>query len=146
DADPGRLKRLDAVRTLRRDGAAAFAEQFVKGALGATTHAERPEVVETVKAMAAEADPRGLIGAQLAMAARTDTSDVLGGIDLPTLVVVGEEDTLTPPDHARELATRIAGARLAILPGAGHLTPLEVPEEFNAAVGSFLEPLADGSA
>lgn len=145
DNDDGRLARLDAVRTLRREGAGAYAEQFVKGALGRTSHAERPQVVEAVAAMAAASDPRGLIGAQLAMAARTDTSDVLGGIEMPTLVVVGEEDTLTPPDNARELATRIRGARLTILPGAGHLTPLEIPAEFNAAVGAFLASLSDAA-
>jgi 3-oxoadipate enol-lactonase len=81
-----------------------------------------------------------MVGAQLAMAARTDTTGVLGGIHVPTLVVVGEEDALIPPDVSREMAARIPGARLEVLPGAGHLAPLEVPDAFNRALGGFLEP------
>jgi pimeloyl-ACP methyl ester carboxylesterase len=57
-------------------------------------------------------------------------------------VVVGEEDVLTPPDHSREMATRIPGARLVVLPGAGHLSPLETPDAFNAALAGFLDPLS----
>jgi pimeloyl-ACP methyl ester carboxylesterase len=141
DNDEGKLKRLDAVRTLRAKGAAAYAEAFVKNALGKTTHAKRPAVVAAVTKMAAGNDPRGLIGAQLAMAARTDTSDMLSGLEIPTLVVVGDEDVLTHPDHSREMATRIPRARLVVVPGAGHLTPLETPTEFTAALSGFLDTL-----
>jgi 3-oxoadipate enol-lactonase len=142
DRDEGRLKRFDGVRTLREKGAAGYAEGFVKGALGKTTHAERPEVVAAVTEMAAAADPKGLIGALLAMAARTDTTDMLEKLSMPTLVVVGDEDTLTHPDHSREMATRIAGARLVVIPGAGHLTPMEAPGAFTATLRGFLGTLS----
>ena len=92
--------------------------------------------------MAAGNDPRGLIGALLAMAVRTDTTGILEQIDLPTVIVVGAEDTLTPPDLARELDARIEGSRLVMIPAAGHLPPLETPEEFGAAVETLLEGLA----
>ena len=141
DRDEARLKRFDAVRTLREKGAAGYAEEFVKGAVGKTTHAERPAVVAAVTEMAAAADPRGLIGALLAMAARTDTTDMLEKLSMPTLVVVGDEDTLTHPDHSREMATRIAGARLVLIPGAGHLTPMEAPGPFTGALRTFLDGL-----
>ena len=139
DPDAGRLKRFDAVRALRRQGAAAYAESFVSTGLGRTTLGERPEVVQKVKEMVRPSSVIGLVGAQLTMAARTDTTASLARMDLPVLVVVGEEDGLTPPEVAREMAGRIPGARLDILPGAGHLTPLEAPAEFNRSLGDFLE-------
>ena len=88
--------------------------------------------------MAAAGDPRGLSGALLAMAGRTDTTDSLDHLAVPALVIVGDEDALTPTDHSRELATRIKEARLVVIPGAGHLSPLEAPAEFNAALLGFL--------
>lgn len=141
DDDEGRLKRLAAVRTLRRHGAAAYATSFAESAVGRSTREHRPEVVEAVKAMARANPVAGMVGAQLAMAARTDTTASLARIDVPTLVVVGEEDTLTPPDLSREMAGRIGGARLEVLPGAGHLTSVEAPEAFNRALKGFLGTL-----
>jgi len=138
DTDEGRLKRLDAVRKLRKEGAEAFATGFAAGALGKTTQADRPEVVKAVQAMAASQSVAAMIGAQLAMASRTDTTPALARITVPTLVVVGEEDTLTPPVAAKELAARTQGARLATLPGAGHLTPMETPDAFTQALKGFL--------
>ena len=142
DPDAGRLKRLDAVRALRREGLATYADAFVGTALGVTTRTERPAVVEVVKAMIRSNPVAGLVGAQLAMAARTDTTPALAGITVPTLVVVGGEDELTPPDVARELADHVPGARLVTIPRAGHLTPLESPAEFNAALVDFLTEAA----
>jgi 3-oxoadipate enol-lactonase len=145
DRDDVRLKRLEGVRILRAKGAAGYADAFVKTALGKTTHAKRPEVVEAVKAMVSGNDPVGLVGAMLAMASRTDTTEMLADLHMPTLVVVGDEDALTPPGHSRELATRIPGARLVLIPGAGHLTPLEAPGEFTDALKAFLDALPSPS-
>jgi len=92
--------------------------------------------------MAAGNDQRGLIGALLAMAARTDTTGIIEQIDLPTLVVVGAEDTLTPLNLACELDARIDGSRLVMIPAAGHLPSLGTPEEFGTAVETLLEGLA----
>jgi pimeloyl-ACP methyl ester carboxylesterase len=75
------------------------------------------------------------------MAARTDTTAALPRINVPTLVVVGAEDTLTPPEHSKQMAAAIPGARLEVLSGVGHLPPLEAPELFNAVVASFLRGL-----
>jgi 3-oxoadipate enol-lactonase len=141
DRDEARLKRLDGVRTLREKGAAGYAEGFAKGALSKSTHAKQPDVVAAVKEMTRGNDPKGLIGALIAMAARTDTTDMLANLSIPTLVVVGDEDALTHPDHSREMATRIPGARLVVIPEAGHLTPLEAPDAFTGALQGFLETL-----
>ena len=85
--------------------------------------------------------PAGFIGALEAMKHRPDATPELAGISVPTLVIVGEDDTLSPPDVARAMHERIAGSELAVLPRAGHLSNLEAPEEFNAAVAGFLARL-----
>jgi pimeloyl-ACP methyl ester carboxylesterase len=69
----------------------------------------------------------------------TDFRAVLPKITVPTLVVVGEEDIVTPPSASEFLAKNIAGASLVKIPGAGHLSNLEKPEAFNAALGAFLD-------
>jgi pimeloyl-ACP methyl ester carboxylesterase len=63
---------------------------------------------------------------------------VIEGVKVPTLVVVGDEDTLTPVEESRTLAAAHPGAELVIIPGAGHLANLECPEAFNAALNAFL--------
>ena len=73
--------------------------------------------------------------------ARTDTTSVLPRINVPTLVVVGADDQLTPPDASRQMAAQIAGARLEILPDVGHLPPLEGPDVFNQTLKRFLDGL-----
>jgi len=89
-------------------------------------------------ALAAAASPAAFAWAQRAMAARPDTTAALTAADLPTLVIVGADDAVTPPTDAAALAaaagTGTAAATLVQIPGAGHLTPIETPAEFAAAV------------
>lgn len=141
DDDGGKLKRLAAVRMLKQRGASAYAASFARGALGPTTRDRRPEVVRRVEAIVHANPVAGMVGAQLAMAARTDTTASLAEIRIPTLVVVGAEDPITPPPVARDLAERIRNARFEAIPGAGHLPPLEAAEPFNQALSGFLRAL-----
>jgi 3-oxoadipate enol-lactonase len=83
----------------------------------------------------------GLIGALQAMAERPDRTELLPRIQVPTLVIVGEEDEVTPPEVARQMAEAIPNARLVVLPSAGHLANVEAPEAFNEAVRTFLGQL-----
>jgi len=71
------------------------------------------------------------------MADRPDRTSLLDTITVPTVVVTGEEDALTPPEEGHEMATHIAGAEFKVVPGAGHLTPMERPAEFNELVAEF---------
>jgi pimeloyl-ACP methyl ester carboxylesterase len=77
---------------------------------------------------------------QAAILARPDSRDLLPGLRLPTLVAVGEADALTPPDRAAEIAGLIPGARLAIIPGCGHLPPMEDPGAVTALLREWLGP------
>ena len=138
DGDEAKLKRMDAIRKIRKEGPEGFAAGFADGALGATTKAQHPKIAGIVREMVASNPAAGMIGAQMAMAARTDTTASLAKIKCPTLVIVGDEDTLTPPAVNQEIADKVPGARLVTLKGAGHLTALEDPEGFDRALKSVL--------
>jgi 3-oxoadipate enol-lactonase len=83
----------------------------------------------------------GAIGALRAMAERPDSTPLLATIDVPTLVVGGDEDAIIPPDVLREMAASIPNSRVEILEQGGHLSPLERPAAFNHVVTEFLGTL-----
>ena len=85
--------------------------------------------------------PQRVVAALEAMKRRPDSTADLAGVGIPTLVVVGEEDTVAPPEVAEEMRDRLPDARLAVIPQAGHLSNLEDPEAFNAELTAFLEKL-----
>ena len=95
---------------------------------------------DEVRAIIESNDRTGIAAALRAMAARPDSTPLLATIDVPTLVLVGAEDALTPPSEAEAIFNAIPGCRVAVLPGAGHLSNLEAPEAFNAQVAEFLAP------
>jgi pimeloyl-ACP methyl ester carboxylesterase len=106
--------------------------------LGPTSHAERPDVVQAVTDLVRAADPLAVAWAQRAMAARPDSTALLPAVAVPAAVVVGDEDGVTGPDLARAMTAALPDAVLAILPRAGHLSPLERPEPVAAALASLL--------
>ena len=90
------------------------------------------------RAIADTQTPEGVAGALEALAGRADRRPDLAAVTAPTLVIVGAEDVLTPPDRAQALVAGIAGSELVVLPGAGHLTAMERPQAFAGAVIDFL--------
>jgi 3-oxoadipate enol-lactonase len=125
--------------TLLADGGIdAVAAEMVPKLLGETTRRGRVDVVERVRRLIGENGPTAVSGALHAMMTRADSTPLLANIHCPTLILVGEEDTLTPPAVAEELRQKVAGAELVVLPGAGHLSNLEAPRAFNRALAHFL--------
>jgi pimeloyl-ACP methyl ester carboxylesterase len=100
-----------------------------------------PAVVKEVRHLIAGGTPAGVAAAQRGMARRPDSTATLASISCPALVVVGEEDGLTPPAEAEKMAAAVKGARVARIPEAGHLSNLEAPAAFEAAVTAFLKNL-----
>ena len=133
-------RRTDQQDQVTRIGTEALIETLLEGLLCDATRTERPEIVEWVRRLMAN-PPAGFIGALEAMKLRPDATEELAKISVPTLVLVGEDDALSPPDVARDMQERISGAELAVLPRAGHLSNIEAAHEFNAAVGAFLSRL-----
>jgi 3-oxoadipate enol-lactonase len=105
------------------------------------TRERRPRVMEEVRRIAAKQSAEGVIDGLIALRDRPDAMPELALITVPTLIIVGEEDSVTPPQAADAMAREIPGSKVAIIPGAGHLSNLENPEAFNAAVHDFLSRL-----
>jgi 3-oxoadipate enol-lactonase len=139
DTREGLEARHRMLRTLDEKGTAAVADEMIPKLLGATTMAERPDVVERVRRIALENSPQSLAGAVRALMSRPDSAPLLPSIHVPTLIVVGEEDGITPPADAEAMHGRIPGSELARLPRCGHLSSLEQPVAFNAVLARFLE-------
>jgi pimeloyl-ACP methyl ester carboxylesterase len=131
----GRKKMLALVEA---KGAEAVADEMIPKLLGDTTRAQRPEVAARVRSLILSNSAESIAGAVRALMSRPDSTPLLSTIHVPTLIVVGDEDTLTPPADAQLMHAGIAGSELAVIPGAGHLTNLEQPQLFNAALAGFL--------
>ena len=143
DAPAARQARLDMVEQVKQHGSAPAADAMLSRVLAESTRQSRPDVVESIHAMMLRQPPVGIIGAQLGMAERPDSTPTLPTITVPTLVVFGAEDVITPAEtEGRSLADAIPGAKLVIIPNAGHLSNLEQSEVFNAAVREFLTRVA----
>lgn len=134
-------RRRELIDVARADGAAAVAERQVVGLLGKTTRERRPDLVAETRRMAELASVPGIIGALEAMMARPDSTSTLPTITVPTLIIVGDEDVLTPPKEARVMHAGIAGSRLEVLGEVGHLSNVERPSAFNATLNEFLHTI-----
>ena len=143
DADATKLRRAEVLRSLPQAGVKAFAEGFLKTVFAPENIERRPEAVELIRRLIEGNTVLGIKGALLALAGRTDTTAALASIRIPTLVLVGEKDALTPPALAEALAAKIPGATLARIPGAGHMSNLEGPDAFNSALLGFLKGLPE---
>jgi len=141
DTEEGRAGRATLAERVRKEGAGAAADAFLPKLVGATTHRVRPGLVATLRERILATPPEGIAQALLGLGAREDSQATLAGIRVPTLVVVGEEDVLTPPAEAEALAAGIGGSRLAVIPGAGHLANLENPPAYEEALRGFLGSL-----
>jgi pimeloyl-ACP methyl ester carboxylesterase len=142
DTPDGKRARDLAAATARDGGAAAIAEQMVPKLMGPTTRGRAPETVAQVRAMIEAAPVSGIVGALGALRDRPDSTDDLPGLaGMPVLVVVGEEDEVTPPAQARAMAEAIPGARVVVIPGAGHVPPLERPAATTQALVDFLRAI-----
>jgi pimeloyl-ACP methyl ester carboxylesterase len=122
-------------------GTGVLIDEVLPNLLGRTTFDSRPLVVRRVTAQIDAAAPASVAWMQRAMAARRDSFDVLSGCALPALIVVGEEDAITPETDAHDMAAELTDVRLQRLAGAGHLSAMETPEDVNAALRRFLSEL-----
>jgi len=138
DTPEGRAARTRMLALVREQGPAAVAEQMIPKLLSARSVSEQPELVAQVRALVMSNDTRAIEGAISAMMAREDSTEPLTKVHFPTLVVVGEDDGLTPPDMAEALQKTVPGAHRVVIQDAGHLSNLEQPKAFNDAVGDFL--------
>ena len=141
DTPESRENRSALAEKVLKEGPGAAADAFVPKLLGETTHRERPGLVARVREVVMRNPPRGIADALAGLAARADSGPTLREIRVPTLVLCGDEDVLTPPSDAEALRDGIAGSRLETIARAGHLANLENPDAFNASLRRFLADL-----
>jgi pimeloyl-ACP methyl ester carboxylesterase len=141
DNEEGRKNRALAAEKVLKQGASAAAEAFLPKLLGDTSHRERPELVARVRETILATSPRGIADALAGLASRADSTPTLREIRVPTLIICGAEDTLTPPSESEAMQRAIPGSLLEMIPAAGHLANLENPEPYNAALRRFLTSL-----
>ncbi len=142
DTPEGRNGRFMMAQVAYRQGPAAIADLMLPKLFSPATLRDRPELVQTVRAMIEGNEVSGIAGDLMAMAERPDSTPDLEGIRCPTQIIVGELDQATPPADSRLMADRIPGARYTVIPGAAHLSNLEQPEQFTAVVREFLAQLS----
>ena len=135
DTPEQREARNDAIRLLGEAGRAAFWDDLAPRlfAAGFDTAVEA-----RAREIALEQPLTGLVAAQETIRDRPDSRPTLATIDVPVLVLVGEEDGMTPPADAEAMAAAVDGARLVRIPGAGHLSPLERPDDVAESLVAFL--------
>jgi 3-oxoadipate enol-lactonase len=141
DTVEGSAKRLELIDVARTRGSGAVADNQITGMLGKTTREKRPALIDQVHRMLESAPVDGIVGALEAMMGRIDSTATLATIDVPTLVVVGQEDVLTPVAEAELLHEAIRGSRLEVIEHAGHMSNLERPAAFNHVLSEFLASL-----
>ena len=141
DSEEARQKRRHLMTVAREEGSVAIADAMLTGMLGKTTRARRPDIVNEVHRMISSAPVDGVIGALQAMIDRPDSNETLETIDVPVLVVAGDEDAIIPIEEVRSMQAATRGSSLEVIAGAGHLSNLERPAAFNHVVSEFLAKL-----
>lgn len=138
DTNEGKRTREQQAEKALQEGMAAIADGMLPKLVAPVTVAKHPEVVARVREMILKTDPAGAAAAQRGMAQRRDQTDLLSQINVPTLIIVGENDQLTPVAESEIMHRLIAGSRLEIIAGVGHVSNLEQPESFNRLLADFL--------
>ncbi|HEY6192905.1 MAG TPA: alpha/beta fold hydrolase [Bacteroidota bacterium] len=138
DTNEGKVNRAAQARSVKRDGMKKFADAFLRAAFHPETPERLPEVVRGIRQVIEQTSPVAAAGTLLALAARTDTTPLLFTLTIPALILVGQNDTITPPAASSAMREKIPGAELHIISRAGHLSNLENAEEFNRHLLHFL--------
>lgn len=135
DSTEARQSRLETIEQVEREGTGPLIASMLPRLITGLDE----NVLQHAENIMRTASRRGIIEASRAMADRPDATPELSSISVPTLVIVGERDEITPEANARKMADEIPGAELIVIPGAAHLSNLDNPAEFNAAVRHFLD-------
>ena len=143
DTPEAKQNRDRLIAAAKEHGAKPIADAMQQKMLPESTVKNRPQVVRDLRQMMDNANPETLAYALTAMRDRPDHTATLPTLKVPTLILVGEQDAITPPDVARKMQEKIPSAQLKIITGAGHMSPMEQPAQVNTALTDFLHHLPD---
>jgi pimeloyl-ACP methyl ester carboxylesterase len=134
----GRAGRLQTADKVLREGTAGFTEDLLQKLFSKATLANRPDIVDAARAMAKKMSPADIAEVQRGMAERTDSIPTLATINVPALVIAGEDDSV-PLSELELMHQRIAGSQFRVIPKAGHYAAMEQPAEFGRLLRTFLD-------
>jgi pimeloyl-ACP methyl ester carboxylesterase len=138
DTDEGRKKRFSTIEAIEKDGLLPFTEGFMKNLFTEKNLQSNESYIHEIKTMMLSARAESVTATLKALAGRAETCSNLKDINIPVLVICGEEDKITPVQQAKFLSENIRGAKLKLIPDAAHLSNLEQPDVFNEAVREFM--------
>jgi pimeloyl-ACP methyl ester carboxylesterase len=130
--------RQQLAATVMAQGSQAVSDAVLPKLMSPKTTERWPDLVANVQSMVLRNKPAGIAAALRGMAARPDCTDLLPQIDVPTLLICGQDDQVTPPPEMQQMADAIPHAQFVQIPNAGHLSPLENPDAVNGAISRFL--------
>ncbi|NJN68225.1 MAG: alpha/beta fold hydrolase [Chloroflexaceae bacterium] len=141
DTDEARTNRETTAQLVEAQGAGVIADTMLPKLL-APSEARSSDRHTFLRSLIERNSPRGIAAALRGMALRPDSSDLLPHIQVPTLIIAGDQDVMTPPAEMQHLHAAIPGSRLVELAGAGHVSNIDQPEGFNAALRDFLSRIS----
>lgn len=141
DSNAGKQKRFDSIQAILSHGRRPFSIGFVENVFSPNSILENPEAVEYIKSAIRRTSVRSICSTLLALAARTDTSDSLKDIHVPTLLIRGSDDRLISFRDMQDMEEEIPNAKLIEISGCGHLPNLESPTKFNALIDDFMKTI-----
>jgi pimeloyl-ACP methyl ester carboxylesterase len=139
DTSEGKQNRNRMIESARASGSSAIAYQMAPKMMAQDTATHRPELVQRLRRIMESCPAVTCANALAAMRDRDDETANLASISVPTLICVGQSDAITPPDVAARMQSQIPRARLVTIKGAGHMTPMEQPEQVNRALRALLD-------
>ena len=141
DGNEGRIKRSGQAKTVKSEGMKKFAESFLKAVFYEKTFETNSQAVDSIKTIIEASSPLAVAGTLIALASRTDTTPSLYNIKIPTQILVGQHDALTPPSASFAMKEKIPNAELHVIPKSGHMSNLENTDEFNSHLLKFFNKL-----
>lgn len=138
DNDEGKAKRDAAIKKIDDEGLEKYVREFVPSCFSNNFKNEKSDELNNTISFAEQHNPVGVKGCITAMKNRTNTTPYLNRIKIPVLVLVGEEDTISPPMKMKEIAEKIKESKFIIIPNAAHMTPIENPEAVAEEIRKFL--------
>jgi 3-oxoadipate enol-lactonase len=141
DDESAKANRAKAIELVQTQGVAAFIETQLPKLISPASQSAQPQFAERVRTLAKRQSPEGVSAALAMLRDRPDARPGLAQVTCPTLIVVGEDDAITPPALADAMKAIIPHATLVRIPNAGHLANWERPAEFNSAVRAFLKTI-----
>ncbi len=140
DTDQARQDRLKSAEDVEKHGPVGFLDGMVPKLLGTTTRTNRADIADAARKIMSKATVAGIAAVQRGMAARPDSVPTLATINVPTLVIAGEEDSI-PLEELQKIHRGVAGSRIAVIPKVGHYAAFEKPQEVGREIRQFLDSM-----